>query len=78
MDLELIQKQRIKIFLMKSENIEEYYTIGKSFIIDLLNGMGKLSIKYYEHQLIDFPYIYGERQLVLYYLLFHIFVKELF
>lgn len=63
MELELVQKQGIKLFLMKSENTEEYYKIGKSFIIDLLNGMGKLSIKYHKHQLIDFPYIYGERQL---------------
>ena len=63
MDLELIQKKGIKLFLMKSENTEEFYTIGKSFIIDLLNGMGKLSIKYSKHQQIDLPYIYGERQL---------------
>lgn len=63
MDLELKLQQGIKILLMKSENSEEYYVIGKSFITDLLNGMGKLSIKYHKHQLIDFPYIYGERQL---------------
>ena len=63
MDLEIIQKQGIKIFLAQSNNKEEYYTIGKSFILDLLNGMCKLSIKYFKHNFIDLPYIYGERQL---------------
>ena len=63
MKLEQIRKANLRILLTKSESIEEYYKVGRSFIIDLLSGIGKLSMKYRQFQLIDFPYLYGERQL---------------
>lgn len=63
MDLEYIKSSSIKLLVAKSEDTEEYYAVGKSFMIDLLMGMAKLSVKYSQHQIIDFPYLYSERQL---------------
>ena len=46
MDLEYIKSSSIKLLVAKSEDTEEYYAVGKSFMIDLLMGMAKLSVKY--------------------------------
>lgn len=63
MELDVIQKQGIRLSISKIDKDEEYFVVAKSFITDLLAGIAKLSIKYGQNELIDFPYIYSERQL---------------
>lgn len=63
METEPLQKSHIKLWVSKSKGKEKFYKVGRDFVIDLLCGMAKLAIKYYESDFIDFSYTYGERQL---------------
>lgn len=63
MEIETLRKSNVKLWVSKPAGKEKYYKTGRELVINLLCEMAKLSIKYYENDLIDFPYRYGERQL---------------
>ena len=63
MTIETLRKSNVKLWVSQSTGKEKFYKVGREFVIDLLSGMAKFAIKYYESGFIDFPYLYGERQL---------------
>lgn len=63
MTIDTLQKSNVKLWVSKSTGKEKFYKVGREFVIELLSGMAKLAVKYYESDFIDFPYLYGEMQL---------------
>lgn len=63
MTIETLQKSNVRLWVTKAPRKEKFYQVGKDFVVNLLYGMAKLAIKYYENSDMDFPYRYGERQL---------------